>query len=88
MPKGKPALVKIGDSKIEIADNGDMTLEAPNIRLKAKLNVEIEANAIGINGKSQSNIKANREVAIEAAQVGIQAKAIATIKGNAGVQIN
>jgi uncharacterized protein involved in type VI secretion and phage assembly len=88
MPQGKPALIKIGNTKIEVADNGDMTFEAPNIFLKAKLNVTIEANAIGIKGKSQTNIEATREVAISAAQVGIEAKALATIKGNAGVQIN
>src|SRR4051812_37527288 len=88
MPQGKPALIKIGDSKIEVANNGDMTLEAPNINLKAKLNVTIEANANSVKGKSQTNIEATREVAISAAQVGIEAKAIATIKGNAGVQIN
>jgi uncharacterized protein involved in type VI secretion and phage assembly len=88
LPQGKPMTIKIGNSKIDIADNGDMTLEARNIFIKAQLNVGIEANAIDIKGKSQTNVTANREVAISAAQVGIDAKAMATIKGTAGVQIN
>lgn len=88
LPANKPMTIKIGNSKIDIAGNGDMTLEARNIALKAQLNVTIEANAIDVKGKSQTNVSANREVAISAAQVGIEAKAMATIKGNAGVQIN
>jgi len=72
LQQGKPLSIKVGETSIVIADNGDMTLEARNINIKAKLNVTIEANAVDIKGKSQTNVTANREVAISAAQVGIE----------------
>jgi uncharacterized protein involved in type VI secretion and phage assembly len=88
LPQGKPMTIKIGNSKIDIANNGDMTLEAPNINLKAKLKVNIEASAVDIQGKSQINVAANGKTAISGAQVAVEATAVASIKGNAAVQIN
>jgi phage protein D/phage baseplate assembly protein gpV len=88
LAQGKPMSIKIGDSSIVIADNGDMTLEsAGNITLKAKLKVAIEASSVDIQGKSQINIAAKGKTAISGAQVAVDGQAQVAIKGGV-VQIN
>jgi uncharacterized protein involved in type VI secretion and phage assembly len=88
LPQGKPLSIKIGNSSIVIADNGDMTLESGgNINIKAKLKVAIEASSVEILGKSQVSIEAKGKAAFAGTQVAIDGKAQTAIKGGV-VQIN
>ena len=88
LEQGKPLSVKVGDTSIVIAQNGDMTLEsAGNINIKAKLKVSIEASSVEILGKAQVSVEAKGKMAIAGAQVDIGGKAQVAIKGGV-VQIN
>ncbi len=88
LPRGKPGAIKIGEASITVADNGDMTIEAPNITLKAKLKVSVEASTIELKANAQLSASASGKAELKGATVAIEGQSLTTVKGNAGVQIN
>jgi uncharacterized protein involved in type VI secretion and phage assembly len=88
MPSGKPLLIKVGDSKIEVTGSGDISLEAPNITLKAKADVKIEGTNVTIAAKAQFAAEGKGTAELKGASVTVEGKANVAVKASGVVQIN
>jgi uncharacterized protein involved in type VI secretion and phage assembly len=80
-PAGVPFTIAIGNTKITVAKNGDLSAEAPNITLKAQANLVLDATNIDIKAKVKAAISSTTFEAKANATAQIQASGPATIKG-------
>jgi uncharacterized protein involved in type VI secretion and phage assembly len=88
LPKGKPALIKIGQSKIEVTAAGDINMEAPNINVKGTAKVAIEAPSIEVKAQGSLKLQSTGATNVEGKIIQVDASGTAIIKGTTGVAIN
>jgi uncharacterized protein involved in type VI secretion and phage assembly len=88
LPSGKPALIKIGTTEIEVTSSGDINMKAPNINIKGDAKVSIEAPQIDVKAQGQLNLQAVGTTNVKGAMVAVDATGTATIKGTGMVMIN
>jgi phage baseplate assembly protein gpV len=69
---GKPVSIEAGDAKFEISAAGDITIEANNITLKAKMALKMQAG-------SQAELKGT-QTAIQGAQVQVKADGMGSVE--------
>jgi uncharacterized protein involved in type VI secretion and phage assembly len=72
--QGKPILIKAGQAKFEIDNQGNVTIEGTKITLKAQSQVSIEGTA-GVE------VKSNAKVALQATMIDVKANGMATVDG-------
>jgi uncharacterized protein involved in type VI secretion and phage assembly len=88
LPAGKPALIKIGETQIEVTSSGDINMKAPNINIKGDAKVSIEAPQIDVKAQGQLNLQAVGTTNVKGAMIAVDATGTATIKGTGAVMIN
>ncbi|HEY2811889.1 MAG TPA: VgrG-related protein [Acidimicrobiales bacterium] len=88
LPQGKPALIQIGEAKIEVTNSGDINIEATNINIKAKAKVAISGAQIEVKGTASVAVEANGQTSVKGGVVEVNATGTAMIKGTTAVMIN
>jgi len=88
LPKGKPALIKIGQTQIEVTAAGDINMNAPNINIKGTAKVAIEAPTIEVKAQGQLNLEGTTAASLKGAAIQVDASGTAVIKGTTSVMIN
>jgi uncharacterized protein involved in type VI secretion and phage assembly len=88
LPSGKPALIKIGTTEIEITSTGDINMKAPNITIKGDAKVDIQAPQIQIKAQAQLNLESTGSTAVKGSMIEVDASGTAIIKGTGAVMIN
>jgi uncharacterized protein involved in type VI secretion and phage assembly len=71
--QGKPLTIKAGDAKFDISQAGDITIEANNITVKAKMALKLEAG-------TQAELKGTAQTAVQGAQVQIKADGVGSVE--------
>ncbi|CAN5684815.1 VgrG-related protein [soil metagenome] len=87
VPAAVPVTVKAGLTKIAIAANGDVSVDAPNITMKALNKISLEATLFEVKARATASVQAQGAVDVKGALVGIQGQGPVIIKG-ATVAIN
>ena len=80
LPAGKPALIKIGNTQIEVTAAGDVNIEAVNINIKGKAKVAIEAPTIEMKAQAQLNLDCVGATYLKGTVVEVNGKGTAIIK--------
>jgi uncharacterized protein involved in type VI secretion and phage assembly len=88
MPNGKPLLIKVGNTQIEITDKGDIVLKGTNISLTATKDVKIEGANVTIAAKAQFAAEGKATAELKGASVTVEGKANVAVKASGVVQIN
>ena len=81
LPKGKPALIKIGTTEIEVNAAGHITMKAPTINIKGTIKVNIEAPVIGIKAQNELSLESGLATNMKGRVIQVDATGTATIKG-------
>ncbi len=87
VPAMVPVTVKAGMTTIKIAANGDLSMDAPNITLKALQNLTLEAMNIAIKSLAATDIAATGPLTEKGSMVTVQGSGPVAISG-ATVAIN
>lgn len=87
MPSGKPVLIKAGNTKIEFAADGSVTIHGASITLKADQKIALEAPQIDVKANAQLNVQSSGPAALKGAITNVESQGPLALKG-AIVQIN
>lgn len=80
-PAQEPVTIQSGESKIEIANNGDVTVSAPNITLKGTQKVTLQAPTIEVKANQALTLDGGMKTDLKGNTVAAAAQLAMTIKG-------